>query len=67
MSLSADTYPNLPAITQPMSVEALAGAIHEASAGRDGAWLDVSADEGRRWTGWGAARNGARRVLKRRC
>lgn len=63
MSLSADTYPNLPAITQPMSVEALAGAIHEASAGRDGAWLDVSADEGRRWTGWGAARNGARTTI----
>jgi cellulose synthase/poly-beta-1,6-N-acetylglucosamine synthase-like glycosyltransferase len=50
-----------------MSVDALAAAartLPEASAERDSAWVDASAaDEGHRWTVWGAARDGARTTL----
>lgn len=67
MRAPADTYSNLPAITQPMPVLSLveARSVYGDSASGEGAWPDHHpvADEGQRWTAWGAARHGARTTI----
>ena len=63
VSISADTYPNLPAVTRPMPAISLATALklHETTDGGKSAWQhQTDAAEGHRWMAWGAARDGAR-------
>ncbi len=66
VSISADTYPNLPAITRPMPAISLAAALklHETTDGSKSAWRhQPDVDEGHRWMAWGAARDGARTTI----
>jgi cellulose synthase/poly-beta-1,6-N-acetylglucosamine synthase-like glycosyltransferase len=69
MSVSADTYSNLPVVTLPMPAISLAvgGKRHTPSPLSEGAQADETAGyEGHRWSAWGAARDGARMTLTTR-
>src|SRR5262245_10954709 len=66
MSVSSDTYPNLPAITRLMPAISLASAreLHAKTAEGARAWpRQPDAAEGHRWMVWGAARDGARTTV----
>src|SRR5580765_5023659 len=57
MSISIDTYANLPVITRPMP------AISASASGVIARPHELAAEEGGRWMAWGAARDGARTTV----
>ena len=66
MTVAYDTYPDLPAITRAMPAISLApGAEHDESAPSDmSMWPPQhGSDDGLRWMGWGAARDGPRMTI----
>jgi cellulose synthase/poly-beta-1,6-N-acetylglucosamine synthase-like glycosyltransferase len=66
MSVSRDTYSNLPAITWPMPAVSLAARRKHGerpTLGESAQFDELGVNIGQPWTTWGAARDGARRTI----